>query len=83
MLFRASLVLLALALLAPAGTGAQGLCGDLDLDGDVDADDAAILRDERAASSPMTLDQALSCDVIMSRADWPGPDPGDLAEAAR
>jgi len=61
---------------------AQETCGDLDLDGDVDAFDAEILREELAASVPMTLDQALSCDVIAeTRAPGLEPDPDDLASA--
>jgi hypothetical protein len=43
---------------------AQVQCGDLDLDGDVDADDALILRLDLDGEAPLTLDQALSCDVI-------------------
>jgi hypothetical protein len=71
-----------LLLLLPLQAGAQRTCGDLDLDGDVDADDALILRHELDASAPLTLEQALSCDVIAEIRD-PGlaADPNDLAGA--
>jgi hypothetical protein len=61
-------------------TSAQQPCGDLDRDGDVDYDDALLLRYELDGSAPLTLEQALWCDVI-SEARAPGlePDPENLA----
>lgn len=67
-------------LLLPGAAGAQALCGDLNLDGRVDAADAALLRGELARKAALTLDQSLSCDVIHeARAPGLAPDPNDLA----
>jgi len=54
-------------------------CGDLNLDGQVNAADAALLRAQLAAAGSLTLQQSLSCDVISElRAPGLGPDPADL-----
>jgi hypothetical protein len=67
-------------LLLPGVAGAQTLCGDLNLDGRVDAADAALLRGELARQRTLSLEQSLSCDVIHeTRAPGLEPDPNDVA----
>jgi hypothetical protein len=69
-------------LLLPGVAGAQALCGDLNLDGHVDAADAALLRAPLAGAGTLSFQQSLSCDVIHeTRAPGLGPDPSSLAGA--
>ena len=55
----------ALAIATPAGSAhAQVVCGDLDADGDVDADDALILRRHLARVQVMDASQEARCNSI-------------------
>lgn len=64
---------------AHAGPGAP-LCGDLDESGLVNEADALILREDAAGLFPLSVDEALLCNVIDEvRAPGLEPDPLDLA----